>query len=98
MSKSTEDIDGCIHKLAQSTTGRIGVHKCSLQMVGYRTVHARVGLASAKWVQINIYNNGMVSNMNDRIVLVNKKLVGIWHILSIFKSALNMHNVSNIDS
>jgi len=36
--------------------------------------------------------------MNDRIVFVNKQLVGIWHILSIFKSALNMHNVSNIDS
>jgi len=29
-------------------------------------------------------------------LFVNKQFVGIWHIRSIFKSALNMHNVSNI--
>jgi len=29
-------------------------------------------------------------------LFVNKQFVGIWHIWSIFKSALNMHNVSNI--
>jgi len=27
-------------------------------------------------------------------LFVNKQFVGIWHIRSIFKSALNMHNVS----
>ena len=40
----------------------------------------------------------MVSDMNDGIVRVNKHFVGILHTRSIFKSAANMRNVSNVDA
>ena len=40
----------------------------------------------------------MALDMSDGMVSVNKQLVGIWHTRSIFKSALYMHNVSNIGS
>jgi len=40
----------------------------------------------------------MASDMNDGIVRVNTQFVEIWHIRSIFKSAANMRNVSNVDA
>ena len=40
----------------------------------------------------------MASDVNDGIVIADKHFVGIWHVRSVFKSAANIRNVSNIDT